>query len=101
MSTSNNFTILFDGQAVVATNASAAVALTNAANAGLEDVMIYNPGPNLVYARAGAADVVATTLSMPIFPQSTQTFSRGAAGYLAVLSPLGNQALVVFMGNGQ
>lgn len=101
MSASNNFTLLNEGQAVVATNATAATPLADTANRGLEDVMIYNPGPLLVYARAGDSTVVATANSMPIFPGSTQTFSRSNATHIAFLSSGANQALTVFQGNGQ
>jgi hypothetical protein len=93
--------LLSDGQAIVATAASAPTALTGASNAGLEDVMVYNPGPLIVYARVGDINVVATPNSMPIFPQTAQTYSRSGATYIALLSPNGNQAVTVFMGNGQ
>jgi hypothetical protein len=65
-----------------------------------EDVMVYNPGPNTVFIKTGDATVVATTLSVPVPPQTMSPYRKGNGTHIAVIAQGGNQSVVVFVGEG-
>jgi hypothetical protein len=98
----NNFPITADGQALTATAVSAPQPFAGAAEraAAAQDVLIYNPGPLAIHVRAGAADVVATTASMLVPPNSLQAFAKGSATHIAALSESGSQPYTVWIGEG-
>lgn len=111
MSQTNNFPIETDGFKFTATATSQAFDLTDGGAAdrfrvvGSDDVLIYNPGPNTIYVKAGDASTVAngiasSTPSMAV-PPSQQAFSKGNASHLAVISPQGAQEFVVYVGEGE
>jgi len=91
-----------DGIAITATAASAATLIAdNALERIGEDVMVYNPGPNTVFIKTGDATTVATALSIPVPPTTLSPYRKGSGStHIAVISPSGNQAIVVFAGEG-
>ena len=98
---SQNFPLYNLGQVIAATPTSAATQIAaTPAEVAASDVLIYNPGPGVVYARSGGAGVVADAACMPIGPKTKEVFSKGAWTHLAVISPLGAQSITVFLGSG-
>lgn len=100
MSISPNFPIDRDGQAHTALTTGSVLALTGADVVTSTDVMIENPGPNVVRVRAGGAGVAASALSMRVPPGTQQPFNKGAATHLGFLAEGANQAVIVFVGEG-
>lgn len=97
-----NFPISGDGQALTATAASSAQALSGPAErvTAAPDVLIYNPGPLAIHVRTGAADVVATAQSMLVPPNALQAFAKGNTTHIAALSESGDQDYTVWLGEG-
>lgn len=98
----NNFNATgADGVSIAATVTSAATALASdaAAKAG-RDMLFYNPGPLEVYVKAGAADVVATALSLPVPAGSLVIYRKDNATHVAVICPGGSQAVKLWLGEG-
>lgn len=93
-----NFSITENGQAISATTSSAVHSIDPTGSS--EDVLIYNPGPNTVYVRAGTGGTVATSASMPIVEGEKGSFYKAASTHLAVLSANGTQAIWVKVGTG-
>lgn len=91
-----------DGVAITATATSAATRIAdNAVEVLGVDVMVYNPGPNFVHIKTGGADAVATALSIPVPPATLSPYRKGpGTTHIAVISPSGAQAIVVFAGEG-
>lgn len=87
-----------DGQRITATAVSDRFPIGG--DPYLDDVLIYNPGPNVVRIKLGDASVVATDLSVPVLAGSAAPFSRGLKGFIAVISPSGNQVIEVHSGEG-
>lgn len=96
----SNFPAYVRGQVITSTNTSAAHSLQSEAVLVADDVMIYNPGPYLVYVFAGGASAVADATCMPILPGEKGAYDKGGETHLAVFSPSGNQDITVFVGEG-
>lgn len=98
---SQNFPLYNAGQQIDATAVSAATLVASTpAEIAADDVLIYNPGPNTVHARAGRANVTADATCMPIGPKTKEVFSKADATHLAFISPAGAQSVLVFLGSG-
>jgi hypothetical protein len=98
-----NWAITGDDGTVIAATASTSRTLVADVERKVRatDLMIWNPGPNLVYVRAGLDDVLATTASMPVPPGTLQPFDKGFSTHLAVICPAGQtQTVVAFVGKG-
>lgn len=91
-----------DGTAIIATPVSSVSLIAdNVMERNGEDVMVYNPGPNTVFIKTGGNSVVATALSVPVPPLTLSPYRKGSGStHLAVISPAGNQQIVVFAGEG-
>lgn len=95
-----NFPCYESGQAITAGTSSATAALAGTAqkvNAS-KDVLIWNPGPNLVHVRAGASDVVADATCAPVPPGSMWVYAKGNATHIATFAIGGAQSILVLMG---
>ena len=93
-----NFPCYEAGQAITAGTASAPTALSGAAVAAARDVLIWNPGPNLVHVRAGDASVVADLTCAPVPPGTLWVYSKAAHTHLATRAVGSPQAIVVILG---
>jgi hypothetical protein len=92
-----NFLISGKGVKVAATSSSQRIPATSSA----PDIMIYNPGPNVVYIRAGSETVVADDECMPVPAGEKGVYAAGyAATHLALVAPNGNQTVTVLFGQG-
>lgn len=90
-----------DGIAVTATSSSVATLVaTDAARQSATDVMIDNPGPQDVYAKAGDAGAIATLQSVRVPAASLQPFKKGSASHIALRTASGSQAVVIHVGAG-
>lgn len=104
---SNNFSLRRTGQVVTATPTGAAVEIDTAPGPGKpanDDVIVYNPGPELVRVIVGDASVVAhntTPVCQPILPGEKGAWSKGSATHLAAWVASGTQDIELFVGSGQ
>lgn len=95
-----NFPISEQGLPLSAVSGASTTYDVSASNRYSPDILIYNPGPATVYIRAGAADVSANVLSMPIPPKTKEVYRKGLSTHLAVISSSGSQEILVFFGEG-
>ena len=97
-----NFPCYENGQRITAGTASAATALngTAARVMSARDVLIHNPGPNIVYVKAGGVGVVADNTCAPVPALAIWAYGKGANAYLATIAPDGNQDVLVIVGEG-
>lgn len=91
-----------DGVQITVTSVSAATLIADKAIERMgEDIMVYNPGPYFVHIKAGDVTSVATSRSIPVPPETLSPYRKGpGATHLAAICPSGNQAIVVFAGEG-
>lgn len=93
----SNFQITGNGTPVTATAVSQRISVP----ASTRDVLVTNPGPNVVRVRAGGATVAATAQSMPVLAGEKGVYNVGyGATHLALIAPAGDQAVEVFFGEG-
>ena len=93
-----------DGVSITATSSSGVTQIASTSSQiNSTSIMVDNPGPYDVYIKTGGTNIIAATnLSLRVPAGSMQPFTKGAgSSYIAVISPSGNQPIVVFVGEGQ
>jgi len=99
-----NFSLSVTGQIVTATPAGTAVVIDAPGYGAHDDVIVYNPGPELVRVRVGDDAVVAhntTPVCQPILAGEKGSWSKGAATHMAVWVASGTQDVEIFVGHGE
>ena len=97
-----NFPCYENGQRITAATTSAATALAGTAMRVMSarDVLVYNPGPYIVYIKAGDAGAVADDTCAPVPPLALWAYGKGPNTHVALVAPDGDQDVLVIVGEG-
>lgn len=97
-----NFPCYESGQIINAATSTAVTALvgTPARLLAATDLLLYNPGPNVVHVRAGAADVTADATCAPLPSGALWAYAKGQSTHLATLAIGSAQQILVIVGRG-
>lgn len=100
-----NFSLWNVGFGVTA-NTSGTVTALQANPTGVDEMMVYNPGPLVVRVEVGKADMTAAVATgsqraMPILPGEKGTWKIGNATHISALVASGTQEIECFYGIGE